>query len=121
MRAKVVVAFMFGAVSLPALAQSPRTIVGEWAPERGDCGTPQAIKVFAKSLAADEMMCEFTNVARKGDVVTFEGTCDSGTASGPEPETLTARLSPSGKLNLVFSKGGGRIAGLLRCPRKPPS
>lgn len=114
----LVVGLICGMSCVPALAQPPRTIVGEWAFQRSDCGTPQAIKVFARSLAADELMCEFATVSRKGNVVTFEGTCDSGGTSGPEAETLTATLLPTGKLDLSFAKGGGVVAGLSRCPRK---
>lgn len=99
----------------PVLAEARESIVGEWASRRAECGTPQAIKVEPQALAADEMMCEFPGVSRKGDVVTFRGTCDSG--QGAEPETLTATLAGK-RLSLSFAKGGGRIADLVRCPRR---
>ena len=110
------------ALVLAALAASPavadgRTIVGEWATTRKDCGTQFAYKVGPRSLVSDELSCAFDGVSRSGDTVTFKGRCSDGESS--MPETVVATRTGDA-LAVRFSGSGGDLA-LVACPAgKPP-
>lgn len=91
----------------------PRSIVGDWALDPKDCGTPFAFRIGPRALASDSFACAFTDVSRTGSTVRFAGVCDDG--PGDKPETVTA-TEVDGRLSLAFRRAGGRFPDLRRCP-----
>lgn len=72
------IAFVFGlGLSLPAYAA--QTIVGEWKIPGHDCSpVAGSIVIEPMGIRADELSCDFKDVGRVGDVVTWHGACDNG-------------------------------------------
>jgi hypothetical protein len=93
----------------------PKSIVGEWAEQKSDCGTPYAWLVGGKSLSNDVMMCEFKTVERDGEYVRFKGPCNDGSRS--VDETVVAR-EQKGKLTIVFGRQGGNVGPLSFCGKR---
>jgi hypothetical protein len=89
------------ALATPALAAE--SIVGSW--DNEDCSRP--MRIGPMSLQANETVCHFDSVKRKGDTVTWKGECDG------EARTVTADLS-GGKL-FVFFDNGNSFVNLNRC------
>lgn len=99
-------------VMLPASARE--TIVGRWGETPEVCRSATVIVLAPMRLQSDETVCNFTDVSRLGDVVTWRGTCQAG----EEPlrkETVIATLHPNRTLTLLFKSTGAKYPGLIRC------
>jgi len=97
-----------------ALAQQPRSIVGEWAQESSDCGTQFAYIVEPKGIANDELMCEFDTVRRDGPVVTWTGRCGKSLGA----KEVVVATDRGNRLNIEFKRSGLELTNLLRCPKR---
>lgn len=77
MRAAVKVALLALALMATAdTAAARETIVGYWQPVDGSCSPAGGgIYIGPKELVGDEFACQFRDVARRGDVVTWTGGC----------------------------------------------
>lgn len=102
-------------VTLPAVAAAAReTIVGRWGETPEACGTPSAIDIGPMRLASEETVCDFADVSRVGDVVTWRGICHVA-EEPPRRETVVATLAADRSLTLRFRASGATIPGLRRC------
>ena len=107
-------AFVF--LALACGASAAPTIVGEWAENPSDCGTPYAYKIMPKGIANDTLMCMFDSVRRDGRDVIWKGSCSDGSAS--RRETVVASDEPNG-LRIDFLTSGGWVGPLRSCaPRR---
>jgi hypothetical protein len=99
-------------LSLPASALE--TIVGRWGETEDVCRSANVIVLAPMRLQSDETVCNFIDVTRLGDVVTWRGSCKAG----EEPihkETVIATLHPNRTLTLLFKGTGAKYPGLIRC------
>ncbi len=101
-------------LALPSPAGAAETIVGRWGETRDVCGSGGAIDIAPMKLSSEETLCEFTDVARTGDVVTWRGRCFVQ-GEAPRNETVVATLGADRRLTLFFRASGARIPGLARC------
>ena len=90
------------------------TIVGRWGESRDVCGSGSAIDIAAMRLSSEETVCEFSDVSRVDDVVTWTGKCFVHEAP-PRRETVVATLHPDRSLTIAFKGSGATIRGLHRC------
>ena len=90
------------------------TIVGRWGETRDVCGSGGAIDIKPMGLSSEETVCEFTDVGRVEDVVTWKGKCFVQDAP-PRRETVVATLHADRSLTLHFKGSGATIPGLKRC------
>jgi hypothetical protein len=97
------------AFSLPAAAA--QSIVGSWDFPENKCSSP--IRLGPMSMKSDDVDCRFTSVKRKGNTVTWQGTCDD--AEGSAAQIVTAKLGRNGRLTIRYAPGGNVLAGLMRC------
>lgn len=105
------------ALALTALvgsATARETIVGRWGESRDVCGSGAAIDIGPMKLSSEEMVCEFTDVSRVEDVVTWKGRCFVQ-GEAPRKETVVATLHADKRLTVVFRGSGAEIGGLSRC------
>lgn len=100
------------AAALPAGAAE--TIVGRWGESRDVCQGASAITISAMGLSSEETVCEFKDVSRSGDVVTWKGTCHVH-QEGSRKETVVATLAADKTLSIRFRGSGAEIPGLRRC------
>lgn len=117
MRPASVVALALLAVASTATATSSfarETIVGRWGETRDVCGSGGAIDIKPMGLSSEETVCEFTDVGRVEDVVTWKGKCFVQDAP-PRRETVVATLHADRSLTLHFKGSGATIPGLKRC------
>jgi hypothetical protein len=91
-------------ISTPAL--SAESIVGTW--DNEDCSRPMVIGPLA--MQANDTICRFDSVKRKGDRVTWKGDCNG------KKRTVVAELE-NGKLNVSIIDGDV-FFGLKRCDRE---
>jgi hypothetical protein len=96
----------------PAAARE--TIVGRWGESRDVCNSGGAIEIKAMELSSEETVCEFSDVSRVEDVVTWKGKCFVNGAP-PRRETVVATLHPDKRLSIAFQGSGAKIPGLSRC------
>lgn len=95
------------AMAMPCISSTAsangRTIVGTWAPDPREC-TPVAgmIAIGPLSMQGDDFRCDFEDVARLDDVVTWHGTC--GFPENARRATVVARLR--GETLTVVIDGG---------------
>ena len=105
-------------VVLLTLAAGPtearETIVGRWGETADVCGSGAAIDIRPMGLSSEETVCEFTDVGRVDDVVTWKGKCFVHDAPSRR-ETVVATLHADRSLTIVFQGSGARIPGLRRC------
>jgi hypothetical protein len=91
--------------SSTAMAETPRSIVGWWGYPGGNClPIDGAVSIEPLALWGDDVRCDFTNVKRNGNTVTWKGKCSYGQgneAGDPADETVIA-TEADGKLNLDF-------------------
>ena len=99
-------------LAVPGFARE--TIVGRWGESPDVCNSGAAIDIRPMGLASEETVCEFTDVGRVEDVVTWKGRCLVHDAPSRQ-ETVVATLNPDRKLTIVFRGSGARIDGLSRC------
>ena len=95
-------------------ASALETIVGRWGETTEVCRSANVIVLAPMRLQSDETVCNFTDVSRLHDVVTWRGTCQAG----EEPvrrETVIATLHPNRTLTLLFKSTGAKYPGLIRC------
>lgn len=105
---------LFAPSFLTAPVSAAETIVGRWGESRDVCLSGMALDVLPMGLSAEETRCDFTDVSRSGDVVTWKGRCFvHGEAS--RAETVVATLNPDRSLSVHFRGSGARIDGLRRC------
>lgn len=90
------------------------TIVGRWGETRDVCGSGAAIDITAMGLSSEETACEFKDVSRLDDVVTWKGTCFVH-GEAPRQETVVATLHADRSLTIRFRGSGAEIGGLRRC------
>lgn len=95
-------------------ASARETIVGRWGESRDVCGSGAAIEIKPMGLSSEETVCEFSDVSRVDDVVTWKGNCFVQDAP-PRRETVVATLHPDKRLTIVFHGSGAKIPGLSRC------
>jgi hypothetical protein len=100
-----VIAIAVLTLALSAPAFSAESIVGTW--DNDDCARPMVIGQL--SLQANDTICRFDTVKRKGNRVTWKGDCDG------KRSTVVAELS-DGELSVDIS-GGENFNGLKRCDR----
>lgn len=93
------------------VAQAAQTIVGLWRQVGGSCQvTRGAVSIGPMHMGGDEWRCDFNDVDRKGDVVTWKGRCGF-----PEPfERATVKASLVGS-SLHVRINGGEAAHWERC------
>ncbi len=106
------VALSMAAVCRPASAAE--SIVGRWGETQEVCSSATVIVLAPMRLQSDETICNFTDVTRSGNVVTWRGTC----RAGEEPirrETVVATLNRNHTLSLLFEGTGAKIPNLIRC------
>lgn len=108
----VLAATLLVVATAPSLARE--TIVGRWGESRDVCGSGGAIDIAPMKLSSEETVCEFTDVSRIDDVVTWTGKCFVHQAP-PRRETVVATLHPDRSLTIVFKGSGAAIRGLKRC------
>ena len=104
-------------VALPFLAttgSARETIVGRWGESRDVCGSGAAIDIGPMGLSSEETACEFSDVSRTGDVVTWKGRCFVHDAPSRQ-ETVVATHNPDRSLTIAFRGSGAVIDGLRRC------
>lgn len=102
-------------MTLPALAQNPRSIVGTWRFPDGGCTFEQgALRIGPMSLDSEDVHCKFTSVSRDGNTVTWKGGCDD--AEGGKKQTVIATETSRG-LTIRYHPGGNTLENLQRCPR----
>ena len=106
--------FAMFTVLATAPAGAAETIVGRWGESRDVCGSGAAIDIAPMKLSSEETVCDFTDVGRVGDVVTWKGTCFVQGES-PRKETVVATLAPDRVLAIRFRTSGAEIGGLRRC------
>lgn len=106
-------ATLLAAVSLAGPAVAAETIVGRWGETSDVCRSASVVVLGPMRLASDETVCNFDDVSRRGDVVTWKGNCAAGDVP-PEPETVIATLA-GGRLTLRFRGSGASIGPLIRC------
>lgn len=88
-----------------------RTIVGDWAPDPRMCRPMDgALKIVPLGMASDEFSCNFKNVVRSGDVVTWRGSC--GFTDGTKTATVVAALRGEA---LSVRINGNDIGSYRRC------
>ena len=92
-------------------ARAAQTIVGLWRQPGGACKvTRGAMSIGPMHMGGDEWRCDFRDVARKGDVVTWKGECGF-----PEPfERATVKASLVGQ-SLEVRINGGEASTWERC------
>lgn len=75
-------------------AQARESIVGHWNDAGAECTpTAGAVSIAPLGLGTDDgIMCDFASVSRKGDVVTWKGTCADGPNDPDYRATVVARL-----------------------------
>ena len=112
MRITVHAALLLAASAVPTFAAE--TIVGRWGESHDVCAGAAAIDVKPMGLSSEEMTCEFTDVERVGDVVTWKGRCFV-VGEPPRKETVVATLHPDRSLTIFFHRSGANIEGLRRC------
>ncbi len=113
MRSKTIAAaLLVVAATAPALARE--TIVGRWGETREVCAGANALDIEPMGLAAEEMSCDFTEVSRVEDVVTWKGTCFVR-EEPPRRETVVATLAADRTLKVHFRGSGSKIGPLQRC------
>lgn len=101
-------------VGLATPVVAAETIVGRWGESRDVCSSGAAIDIAAMKLSSEETACEFTDVGRVGDVVTWKGTCFVQ-GEAPRKETVVATLAADRTLTLRYRTSGAEIGGLRRC------
>lgn len=91
--------------------QAAQTIVGVWRQAGGSCQiTRGAVSIGPMHMGGDEWRCDFHDVDRKGDVVTWKGKCGF-----PEPfERAVVKASLVGQ-SLYVRINGGEAARWERC------
>ncbi len=88
-----------------------RTIVGDWAPDPHQCWPSQgAIAIRSLSVVGDDFRCDFRDVSRLDDVVTWRGTC--GFPDPARPATVVASLRGD---TLSMRINGGENGPYRRC------
>ncbi|MDX7951255.1 hypothetical protein P7D22_08700 [Lichenihabitans sp. Uapishka_5] len=93
-------------LAVSVTAPAAQTIVGTWAPDPAACTPAEGmISIEPMALTADEERCTFTDVARRGDVVTWHGSCSDGSAR--TPTTVMARLHYGGLTVLMNGTPSG--------------
>lgn len=95
-------------------ATAAESIVGRWGETQEVCHSATVIVLAPMRLQSDETVCNFADVVRSGDVVTWRGSC----RAGEEPirrETVIATLHRDRTLSLLFTGTGAKIPRLLRC------
>lgn len=112
MRIAVRAALLLAVSTAPAVAAE--TIVGRWGESREVCSGAMSIDIAAMGLRSEEFACDFTDVSRVGDVVTWKGRCFVH-EEPPRKETVVATLHPDRSLTMVFHGSGVNIEGLRRC------
>lgn len=112
MRFTVRTVLLLVASATPAAAAE--TIVGRWGESREVCSGAMAVDVKPMGLSSEEMSCEFTDVSRVGDVVTWKGRCFVR-EEPPRKETVVATLHPDRSLTIFFHGSGANIQDLRRC------
>ena len=105
---------MMLAMALTAMAGNAgaaETIVGYWQPTDGSCSpSGGGIYIGPKEIVGDEFSCQFKDVSRRGDVVTWAGRCGF-----PEPmQRSTVVASLRGRL-LTVAVNGGQNGPYRRC------
>lgn len=100
------------AATVPASAAE--TIVGRWGETNEVCAGADALVVKPMGLSAEQMSCDFTDVSRSGDVVTWKGRCFVQEES-PRRETVVATLASDRSLRILFRGSGSKIGPLYRC------
>lgn len=106
---------LLGALLLPATVQARETIVGTWRHDDGVCTMADGgIQILPMGIRDHDMQCDFRSVTRKGDIVTWKGTCNAYGES-PEPATVVATLR--GKLLTLASNGRPWEGRMVRCSR----
>ena len=108
-------ALLAGPLLAAAPADAAETIVGRWGETREICASATVVVISPMRLTSDETVCNFTDVARSGDVVTWKGICGAGEEK-PRRETVVATLKADRSLSLRFLGSGATIPGLHRCP-----
>jgi len=115
MRPTHAVAVLLAALaSATTTATARETIVGRWGESRDVCGSGGAIDITPMGLSSEETVCEFTDVGRVDDVVTWKGKCFVQDAP-PRRETVVATLYADRSLTIAFRGSGATITGLRRC------
>jgi hypothetical protein len=97
-------------------AVTAETIVGRWGESAEMCSGAMAIDIAPMALRSEEFACEFTDVSRAGDVVTWKGRCFVR-EEPPRRETVVATLNPDRSLDIDFRGSGSSARDLRRCPR----
>lgn len=102
-----------------ALAQ--QTIVGTWAASPETCrgAGGDRVRIGPRSIASDELNCQFAGVSRRGDAVIWRGHCFSGEGSRRPPSPandgeMTATLQGA---ELYLTGLGFEVGPLRRCSR----
>lgn len=106
------VAVAMAAVCRPASAAE--SIVGHWGETQEVCRSATVIVLAPMRLQSDETICNFTDVTRTGNVVTWRGTCRAGDVP-LRRETVVATLNRNQTLTLLFKGTGAKIPDLVRC------
>ena len=105
----------FVIVATAVRSEERRSIVGKWSTAEGQCVRPLSlIDIGPKSLSGEDFSCDFASVSRKGNVVTFKGTCRFD-ADNPVRETVVARLAGE-RLYYRFSGYKAENGPFRRCP-----
>ena len=99
---------------VPAVCHANQTIVGTWSLDPTAC-TPVGglISIGPLSLTADELQCEFRDVARTNDRVTWHGSCSDGASR--TPTTVVAALRNG---SLTIAMNGVSSGPYRRCRRE---
>ena len=108
------IALVLASVGLLEPAAARETIVGRWGESHDVCNSGAAIDIAAMKLSSEETVCEFTDVARVDDVVTWKGKCFV-LNEPPRRETVVATLHPDRRLTIAFRGSGATITDLARC------
>jgi hypothetical protein len=98
------------ALASPALAEKPKSIVGEWAFPGGSC--QDAISIGPMAMKSTDVDCRFDTVKRKSRQVTWTGVCDD--AEGSSRQTVVA-AEKNGRLTISYLPGGNVLEDLWRC------
>lgn len=86
------------------------TIVGKWAQVGGSCKRMPDLVIEPMAIVAEEMRCDFRDVSRSGDLVTWHGEC----SDGAETTKTTAKAKLTGR-RLAVSLNGNEPIYYERC------
>jgi hypothetical protein len=98
-------------ITLALPASAAQSIVGAWDFAESNCKYPT--RLGPMSMKNEDVDCRFTSVKRKGNTVTWKGTCND--AEGSASQTVTAKLGSNGRLTIRYAPGGNVLANLVRC------